>query len=173
MSVSRIAKLGLPCDTSEGRFQVAQLAAGTYRLLIGRFAVKVRDVLPIDAGKGRAIEEYGTSRRFRRRCSDGWTHSKTATTTRRPRECEAPGLNSAPDNMFGARASSAIAHAAFPRLHRVQHGFYQPPSPRPHNPQPARRACYPNSRLLCGTSSAASSMHVCTKQNMGQMTLRM
>lgn len=64
MSVSRIAKLGAVCGTSEGRFQAAQLEDGSYRLLIGEFALKVRDVLPIDPGEGRAIEEFSDRAAF-------------------------------------------------------------------------------------------------------------
>jgi hypothetical protein len=58
MRASRIARLGSVRETSEGRFPAAQLEDGTYRLLIGEFSVKVRDVLPIDPGEGRAIEEF-------------------------------------------------------------------------------------------------------------------
>src|SRR5262245_9934035 len=58
MSVGIIARTGPSCETSEGRFQAAELVGGQYILAIGDVRVRVRGALPIDPGGKATIQYY-------------------------------------------------------------------------------------------------------------------
>jgi Lon protease-like protein len=58
MSVGIIARTGPSCETSEGRFQAAELQDGKYILAVGNIKVRVRSVLPTDPIRDATIHYY-------------------------------------------------------------------------------------------------------------------
>jgi hypothetical protein len=78
MNIARIARTGPSCETSEGRFQAAELEDGKFILAIGNIPVRVQGVLPIEPGDKGRIHYYADFWELKRRweaCEDSFENS--------------------------------------------------------------------------------------------------